>query len=105
MQHSMHIHNDESRQFNLISIQVRYNVTSWLEKNKDPLNDTVVGVLKSSKNNKLLLRIWDDYKTQEEQAKMGSDGGGKKKGKSSSMMTVSMLYRVSYTLTILFLTF
>ena len=23
---------------------VRYNVTSWLEKNKDPLNDTVVQV-------------------------------------------------------------
>jgi len=71
-------------------------VTGWLEKNKDPLNDSVVGVLKASKTNKLLVKIWEDYKTQEEQAKMGADGGGgKKKGKSSSMMTVSMLYRVS----------
>jgi myosin heavy chain 6/7 len=25
---------------------VRYNVSAWLEKNKDPLNDTVVSILK-----------------------------------------------------------
>jgi myosin protein heavy chain len=26
---------------------VRYNVSAWLEKNKDPLNDTVVSILKA----------------------------------------------------------
>ncbi|KHJ96159.1 myosin head [Oesophagostomum dentatum] len=75
---------------------VRYNVTNWLEKNKDPLNDTVVSVMKNSKGNDLLVEIWQDYTTQEEAAlKAKEGGGGKKKGKSGSFMTVSMLYRES----------
>lgn len=47
---------------------VRYNVTNWLEKNKDPLNDTVVAVMKHSTGNALLNEIWQDYQTQEEAA-------------------------------------
>lgn len=75
---------------------VRYNVTNWLEKNKDPLNDTVAACLKASKENALLNEIWADYTTQEEAANAAkSGGGGKKKGKSGSFMTVSMLYRES----------
>uniref|UniRef100_A0A0N5AUY4 Myosin head n=1 Tax=Syphacia muris TaxID=451379 RepID=A0A0N5AUY4_9BILA len=74
---------------------VRYNVTNWLEKNKDPLNDTCVGVLKASQGNKLLNEIWSDYTTQEEAAAAAKDGGARKKGKSGSFMTVSMLYRES----------
>ncbi|KAK0404980.1 hypothetical protein QR680_017737 [Steinernema hermaphroditum] len=75
---------------------VRYNVLNWLEKNKDPLNDTVVSVMKQSKGNDLLLEVWSDYVTQEEAAvKAKEGGGGKKKGKSGSFMTVSMLYRES----------
>ncbi|CEF60973.1 Myosin heavy chain [Strongyloides ratti] len=79
---------------------VRYNVSNWLEKNKDPLNDTVVSVMKASKNNDLLKVVWADYTTQEEAAALaakgkGAAGGGKKKGKSGSFMTVSMLYRES----------
>jgi myosin protein heavy chain len=45
---------------------VRYNVTNWLEKNKDPLNDTFVSVLKASKENALLNTVWADYVTQME---------------------------------------
>lgn len=45
---------------------VRYNVSSWLEKNKDPLNDTLVSVMKTSEDNKLLVEVWSDYTTQEE---------------------------------------
>ncbi|CAI4222378.1 unnamed protein product [Auanema sp. JU1783] len=75
---------------------VRYNVSNWLEKNKDPLNDTVVQTMKNSKSNALLVEIWQDYTTQEEAAVAQSkSGGGKKKGKSGSFMTVSMLYRES----------
>ncbi|TMS35327.1 hypothetical protein L596_002754 [Steinernema carpocapsae] len=77
---------------------VRYNVLNWLEKNKDPLNDTVVSVMKQGKENALLLEVWSDYTTQEEaveKSKQGGGGGGKKKGKSGSFMTVSMLYRES----------
>ena len=75
---------------------VRYNVTAWLEKNKDPLNDSAVAAMKASTSNKLLVHVWGDYQTAEEQAKAAKEGGGgKKKGKSASMMTVSMLYRES----------
>jgi myosin heavy chain 6/7 len=76
---------------------VRYNVTNWLEKNKDPLNDTLVTVLKASPNNALMNEVWQDYTTQEEAAVKAKSGdtGGKKKGKSGSFMTVSMMYRES----------
>ncbi|CAJ0928963.1 unnamed protein product, partial [Mesorhabditis belari] len=75
---------------------VRYNVTNWLEKNKDPLNDSFVSILKHSNGNELLQVLWEDYTTQEEAANAAKDGtGGKKKGKSGSFMTVSMLYRES----------
>ncbi|EYC46232.1 hypothetical protein Y032_0404g853 [Ancylostoma ceylanicum] len=74
---------------------VRYNVTNWLEKNKDPLNDTVVSVMKASKGNDLLNEVWQDYVTQEEAANAAKSGGGGKRGKSGSFMTVSMMYRES----------
>jgi myosin heavy chain 6/7 len=74
---------------------VRYNVMNWLEKNKDPLNDTLVAVLKASKENKLLNTIWESYTTQEEAAAMAKEGGRGKGGKSGSFMTVSMMYRES----------
>ncbi|KJH47330.1 myosin head [Dictyocaulus viviparus] len=75
---------------------VRYNVTNWLEKNKDPLNDSVVQVMKNSTKNALLVEVWKDYTTQEEAAAAAKGNtGSKKKGKSGSFMTVSMLYRES----------
>merc|ERR1712029_155235 len=39
---------------------VSYNVTGWLEKNKDPVNDTVVDVLKRSQN-ALLVHLWREH--------------------------------------------
>ncbi|KAK6019874.1 myosin head [Ostertagia ostertagi] len=51
---------------------VRYNVTNWLEKNKDPLNDTVVQVMKNSKKNDLLVEVWQDYQTMEEAGQKGA---------------------------------
>merc|ERR1712087_628098 len=39
---------------------VSYNVTGWLEKNKDPVNDTVADVLKRSAN-ELLVFLWRDH--------------------------------------------
>ncbi|CAI4225176.1 unnamed protein product [Auanema sp. JU1783] len=76
---------------------VRYNGTNFLEKNKDPLNDTAVALLKHGEGVKLMLDIWEDYQTQEEaaEAAKAGTGGAKKKGKSSSFMTVSMIYRES----------
>uniref|UniRef100_A0A914W0L8 Myosin heavy chain n=1 Tax=Plectus sambesii TaxID=2011161 RepID=A0A914W0L8_9BILA len=78
---------------------VRYNVKAWLEKNKDPLNDSAVAVLKTTDKNALLQAIWEDYKTQldveEDTARGKKQVEGKKKGKAASFMTVSMMYRES----------
>uniref|UniRef100_A0AC35UGU0 Myosin motor domain-containing protein n=1 Tax=Rhabditophanes sp. KR3021 TaxID=114890 RepID=A0AC35UGU0_9BILA len=78
---------------------VRYSAIGLLEKNKDPLNDTAVAVLKHTEGNALLLNLWEDYVTQEEKIELdkqsaGAAAGGKR-GKSSSFLTVSMIYRES----------
>merc|ERR1711962_1573790 len=40
---------------------VSYNVTGWLEKNKDPVNDSVVEVMKSTSTCALLVHLWADH--------------------------------------------
>ena len=40
---------------------VSYNVTNWLEKNKDPVNDTVVEIMKSTSTCNLLVHLWLDH--------------------------------------------
>merc|ERR1712080_661748 len=70
---------------------VSYNVTNWLEKNKDPLNDTVVEVMKSTSTSVLLVHLWRDHPDQptsvtKEEGKKKKKGGGK---------TVSSVYLVS----------
>merc|ERR1712110_473420 len=40
---------------------VNYNVTGWLEKNKDPVNDTVVEIFKSTSKSVLLNLLWADH--------------------------------------------
>ncbi|KAM4606658.1 myosin-7-like [Polymixia lowei] len=67
---------------------VDYNIGNWLVKNKDPLNETVVGLFQKS-TLKVLGNLFVGY--------AGSDaaqesGGGKKK-KGSSFQTVSALHR------------
>ena len=39
---------------------VYYNITGWLEKNKDPLNDTVIDQLKKG-SNKLVVLLFADH--------------------------------------------
>ena len=39
---------------------VSYNLMGWLEKNKDPLNDTVVEIMKNG-SNKLVVHIFADH--------------------------------------------
>merc|ERR1711879_1021449 len=41
---------------------VGYNVCAWLEKNKDPLNNSVVELFKKS-TVPLMQTIWSDYKS------------------------------------------
>merc|ERR1712110_708378 len=40
---------------------VSYNVTGWLDKNKDPVNDTVVDLFKKSRTCKLMNEIYCDH--------------------------------------------
>merc|ERR1719450_1131509 len=60
---------------------VSYNVTGWLEKNKDPVNDTVVDNMKKS-SCKLLVHLWREHPGQsnppEEKKGKKKKGGGTK---------------------------
>ncbi|KAG1661470.1 Myosin heavy chain, muscle [Nymphon striatum] len=69
---------------------VPYNLTGWLEKNKDPLNDSVVDQFKKGKN-KLLGEIFIDHPGQSGGGDDGSKKGGRKKG--GGFATVSSSYR------------
>merc|ERR1719499_2872442 len=81
---------DKSAHFAVIHYAgtVSYNVTGWLEKNKDPVNDTVVDVLKRSESNILLTVLWADHPGQ---SAPPEEAGGKKKGGAK---TVSSVYLV-----------
>ncbi|XP_059806755.1 myosin-7 isoform X1 [Hypanus sabinus] len=66
---------------------VDYNIIGWLQKNKDPLNETVVGLYQKS-SVKLLAHLFANY--------AGTDSTTEKKGtkkKGSSFQTVSALHR------------
>jgi myosin heavy chain 6/7 len=67
---------------------VSYNLTGWLEKNKDPLNDTIVEIFKNG-SNALLVQCFADHPGQPIEAKKDS-GGGRKKGGGK---TVSSFYK------------
>ncbi|XP_027480955.2 myosin-4 [Zalophus californianus] len=68
---------------------VDYNIAGWLDKNKDPLNETVVGLYQKSAMKTLAL-LFAGGQTAEAES-----GGGKKgaKKKGSSFQTVSALFR------------
>merc|ERR1711963_1122201 len=57
---------------------VSYNLTGWLEKNKDPLNDTIVEMMKNG-SNAMLIQCFADHPGQPLEAPK-DDGGKKKKG-------------------------
>ncbi|XP_025968979.2 myosin-1B [Dromaius novaehollandiae] len=69
---------------------VDYNITGWLEKNKDPLNETVVGLYQKSSLKTLALLFASVGGAEAESGGSGKKGG-KKKG--SSFQTVSALFR------------
>merc|ERR1712170_58703 len=60
---------------------VSYNLTGWLEKNKDPLNDTIIELFKNG-SNELLKECFYDHPGQPTEVK--KNGGGK---------TVSSFYK------------
>ncbi|XP_060521397.1 myosin heavy chain, muscle isoform X17 [Cylas formicarius] len=70
---------------------VPYNITGWLEKNKDPLNDTVVDLFKKG-TNKLVQEIFSDHPGQSGGADAGGKGAGRGK-KGGAFATVSSAYK------------
>uniref|UniRef100_A0AAG5DQM6 Myosin heavy chain n=1 Tax=Anopheles atroparvus TaxID=41427 RepID=A0AAG5DQM6_ANOAO len=68
---------------------VSYNITGWLEKNKDPLNDTVVDQFKKG-NNALVQEIFADHPGQSADPAAAKGGRGKK---GAGFATVSSSYK------------
>merc|ERR1711994_990574 len=71
---------------------VNYNLTNWLDKNKDPVNDTFVDQLKKA-NNALIVYLFRDHPGQPEEEVKKEKG---KKGKDASakqFKTVSSAFR------------
>merc|ERR1712106_636157 len=66
---------------------VSYNLTGWLEKNKDPLNDTIVEMIKNG-SNALMVASFADHPGQPLEAPMDQD---RKKGKGGK--TVSSYFK------------
>ena len=74
---------------------VGYNIGAWLEKNKDPMNNSVIEVLKKS-SNMLMNAIWAKYQSPDEIAEAEKKGGAKKKKKGgAASQTVSALHKES----------
>ncbi|XP_028310622.1 myosin heavy chain, fast skeletal muscle-like [Gouania willdenowi] len=74
---------------------VDYNITGWLEKNKDPLNESVVGLYQKS-STKLLGVLYASFSGSDGEGAGDSGGkGGKKaaKKKGGSFQTVSAVFR------------
>nr|XP_033797179.1 myosin-15 isoform X1 [Geotrypetes seraphini] len=67
---------------------VPYNIMGWLEKNKDPLNETVVGFFQKS-SNKLLACLFEKYISSDS----ADHSGEKKRKKGASFQTVSSLHK------------
>ncbi|KAL4648956.1 myosin-7-like [Arapaima gigas] len=70
---------------------VPYNIIGWLDKNKDPLNETVVAIFQKS-SNKLLASLYENYISGEIAAEQKS-GTKEKRKKAASFQTVSQLHK------------
>jgi myosin heavy subunit len=69
---------------------VNYNLSNWLDKNKDPLNDTVVDLMKKAEND-LVVYLFREHPGQPEEAPADK---GKKKGKDQkTFKTVSSAFK------------
>ncbi|XP_044033500.1 myosin-1-like isoform X3 [Siniperca chuatsi] len=73
---------------------VDYSITGWLDKNKDPLNETVVQLYQKA-SLKLLAFLYSNYSSSDDNGGRSGAGTAKKaaKKKGSSFQTVSALFR------------
>merc|ERR1711981_488568 len=80
---------DKNAHFGVIhyAATVSYNLTGWLDKNKDPLNDTIVEMIKNGSNS-LAIECFKDHPGQPLEAPKDND---RKKGKGGK--TVSSYFK------------
>merc|ERR1719446_643606 len=71
---------------------VSYNLSGWLEKNKDPLNDTVVDQLKKG-TNEIIKTLFAEHPGQSAEPEAKDKGGKGGKKKAGGFKTVSSSYR------------
>merc|ERR1711887_513936 len=76
---------------------VSYNLTGWLEKNKDPLNDTIVEMIKNGSND-LMIQCFADHPGQPLEAPKDQDRKKKGGGKTVSSFFKSQLDDLMTTL-------
>jgi len=81
---------DKNAHFSIIHYAgiVDYNLSGWLEKNKDPLNDAVVEIFKNG-SNKLIVEVFKDHPG------LGGDDNQQQQGKKrkGGGKTVSSFYK------------
>nr|XP_057941161.1 myosin-7B-like [Doryrhamphus excisus] len=70
---------------------VPYNITGWLDKNRDPLNETVVALFQKS-SNKLMAGLFENYIGSETAADPKRETKQRKR-KAASFQTVSQLHK------------
>ncbi|XP_054869106.1 myosin-7B-like isoform X1 [Amphiprion ocellaris] len=70
---------------------VPYNITGWLDKNRDPLNETVV-VLFQKSSNKLMAGLFENYISSEMASNPKAETKHRKR-KGASFQTVSQLHK------------
>uniref|UniRef100_A0A671VZL8 Myosin-7B n=1 Tax=Sparus aurata TaxID=8175 RepID=A0A671VZL8_SPAAU len=70
---------------------VPYNIFGWLDKNKDPLNETVVACFQKS-SNKLLACLYENY-VSSDSVSDPKTGLKEKRRKAASFQTVSQLHK------------
>ncbi|QQP54482.1 Myosin heavy chain 1, partial [Caligus rogercresseyi] len=78
---------------------VSYNVTGWLDKNRDPINDTVIDLFKKSKACKLLSEIYADHPGQtkeEDDAPPPGHRRGKKRDQLNNLINMLMSTEPSF---------
>ncbi|KAM9350725.1 myosin-7B-like [Symphorus nematophorus] len=70
---------------------VPYNITGWLDKNRDPLNETVVALFQKS-SSKLMAGLFENYISSEMAGDPKADTKHRKR-KAASFQTVSQLHK------------
>ncbi|XP_067824765.1 myosin-7B-like [Heptranchias perlo] len=71
---------------------VPYNLNGWLDKNKDPLNETMVELFQKS-SNELLAALYQDYVSTDTEQEHPKPGVKIRRKKAASFQTVSQLYK------------